>query len=272
MALVELPASLGRHLPSLKELAINTNSLQQLPESVGQLRALQSLIVRYNLLTSLPPFGPLPNLAHIDVSNNHLTALPESIGALAHLQTLDAHANELSALPGRLCELRELRKLILRENKLGSLPEAIASLQALSLLDVSSNALRQLPPSVGYLGSRLLELDVSRNLLTELPPSLGELRGLQRLRASANPSLSTLPSFSGLLSLKALDVEACAVAELPSVSGLEHLRELKCAKNPLQKPPLAVATQGLEAIKRYFVELELVYWRSRLAHCTRSPP
>ena len=45
MALETLP-ELARHLPALRELAVNTNSLTALPDGIGQLKRLQSLVVR----------------------------------------------------------------------------------------------------------------------------------------------------------------------------------------------------------------------------------
>lgn len=255
MALETLPASLSRNLPALKELAVNTNSLTALPDGVGQLRALQSLVVRHNLLETLPEFAPLPVLATLDCSSNHLSALPESIGNLQHLQTLDVNSNELSQLPASLCTLRALRSLCVHTNQIVVLPDDLGSLPALTSLDAASNRLAALPHNLGYL-AKLTALDVSRNALLELPPSIGSLRCLQKLYAASNPRLAALPALAGLQSIRLVDVTGCALAELPSITELHALRELKIAGNPLQRPPASVAGRGLDAIRRYFVELE----------------
>ena len=43
---LETRPELARHLPALRELAVNTNSLTALPDGIGQLKRLQSLVVR----------------------------------------------------------------------------------------------------------------------------------------------------------------------------------------------------------------------------------
>jgi Leucine-rich repeat (LRR) protein len=254
-ALRSLPSSIARHLPALKSLAVNTNSLEALPEGVGQFRSLQELNVRYNLLEALPDFAPNSSLTSIDASNNQLACLPASVSNLGMLQTLDLNTNALARLPDQLCRMSSLRTLTLRSNKLSELPTDVDSLPSLTCLDAASNALSSLPASVGYLKT-LLTLDVSKNQLRELPTSIGTMACLQRLLAASNQQLWGLPSFSGMVSLRVLALEGCSVCELPSVTENHGLRELRLKGNPLQRPPASVAAHGLEAIRRYFIELE----------------
>ena len=256
MALTSLPPSLPRQLSGwLVYLAVNTNSLEQLPAQLGLLRSLQTLIVRYNILTSLPVLRGLNALVTLDVSNNAITTLPPSIGELPLLACIDCNTNQLTSLPLEICHLRSLKRLTAFANLLASLPEDIGSLPALQHLDVGRNRLDVLPESIGYLHG-LVELHVASNLLVELPPSVGQMRCLQKLIANGNSQLRSLPSCGQMASLRVLDVEACRLSELPSITEMHTLRELLWKKNPLQRPPASVATQGLEAIRRYFSEIE----------------
>ena len=63
-------------------------------------------------------------------------------------------------------------------------------------------------------------------------------------------------SLGGLPSLKTLDVENCSLAELPTITDCHALQQLRCKRNPLQRPPVSVASHGIDAIRRYFRELE----------------
>ena len=251
-----LPPSLAKNLPALTQLHINTNSLSALPVAVTKMTKLQSFIARYNQLQELPArFESLASLLKLDLSNNLLSELPPGLGTMPVLQTLDLNSNHLVRLPHELCHLRMLKTLLLHGNRLELLPPDMGTLPSLLILDASSNALCAVPESLGYLQS-LQELNLSSNTLEELPPSLGGLRCLQKLNLSSNGTLRALPSLSQMVSLRSLDVEACALAELPSISEMKSLRSLSWKKNPLQRPPASVAAQGLDAIRRYFDELE----------------
>ena len=74
MALETLPESLSRLSPSLTALHINTNSLSSMPEI--ELKAVQTLVIRYNQLVSLPTsLGTFAALVTLDASNNSLESL-----------------------------------------------------------------------------------------------------------------------------------------------------------------------------------------------------
>lgn len=255
MALEVLPDSLSR-LSTLTALHVNTNSLTTLPEQLQGLVALQKLNVRFNLLTALPSaVGALKALLTLDASNNKLESLPDALGELPLLHSIDVNTNQLASLPPSLCRLLQLKTLTLHTNRLTVLPEAIGNIASLRVLDVSTNQLASLPDSIGHLHA-LIELDISRNRLEVLPPSTGQMRCLAKLLACTNP-LRALPACSGLVSLKLLDVEACSLTELPNVCEMNALKELRWRKNAaLQKPPASVCGQGLDAMRRYFTELE----------------
>ena len=76
---------------------LNSNQLDSLPESIGQLANLTLLYLDENKLTSLPEsIGNLTNLTWLNLRRNQLTRLPESIGNLKNLIWLNLRENKLS--------------------------------------------------------------------------------------------------------------------------------------------------------------------------------
>src|SRR5258706_5745637 len=69
---------------------LRLETLTELPESLGQLTHLRSLIIAGSSLTSLPEWlCQLRQLQKLDLEENELTALPESLCQLTHLRWLD---------------------------------------------------------------------------------------------------------------------------------------------------------------------------------------
>ncbi len=100
--------------------------LSTLPESIGDLKSLQTLWL----------------------SNNNLRTLPESIGQLSSLQTLYLDNNQLSTLPESIGDLSSLEKLIIYFNQLSTLPESMNSMSSLKELNISENPLKSRAKSV----------------------------------------------------------------------------------------------------------------------------
>ena len=77
-------------------LVLTDNQLSSLPESFGQLTALQTLVLAENQLSSLPEsFGQLTALQYLD----YLSSLPESFGQLTALRLLELRGNQLNSQP-----------------------------------------------------------------------------------------------------------------------------------------------------------------------------
>ena len=104
------------HLTTLRDLYLIDLSLQQLPDSIGQLTALQALTL-----------------------SACLTRLPDSIGQLTALQFLNlTNCNRLVGLPDSIRQLTALKLLKLRNcGCLIELPYSIGNLSALQTLDLS---------------------------------------------------------------------------------------------------------------------------------------
>jgi len=153
--------------------------LLTLPESISNLKSLETLSLEDNKLTSLPEsIGNLSSLKELWLDHNQLTTLPESIGNLSSLETLYLHNNELTTLPESITKLKSLQTLRLINNKLMTLPESISNLKSLETLGLGGNQFTTLPESIGNLSS-LKTLYLRRNKLTTLPESISNLTLLQ---------------------------------------------------------------------------------------------
>jgi internalin A len=152
LGLTALPESIGE-LRDVQSLRLSENRLEALPESICQLSQLKSLRLWGNRLRALPEsIGQLKRLELLDISRNKLTALPESVGQLTQLRGLYAWSNRLSALPKSIGELGQLQRLSLSENKLQALPESLQKLDRLEELYLHGNEKLGIPLEVLGLG------------------------------------------------------------------------------------------------------------------------
>ena len=114
----EVPDSIG-DLSELESLILDCNYLRDIPKSLGFLTSLKVLNLSTNYLRVLPgSLGSLKELLELDLSYNKLFELPESLGNLSQLQDLDLSGNELKDLPGSLGNLTQLKHLNLDSNPL----------------------------------------------------------------------------------------------------------------------------------------------------------
>ncbi len=94
--------------------AEDSEKLTELPDSLWELRLLQSLNLR----------------------NNQLTALPESIGQLTALHTLKLHGNRLVSIPDIFGEITSLENFVIGDVtggiSSGELPQSICQLKRLT--------------------------------------------------------------------------------------------------------------------------------------------
>ena len=114
---------LGNHIIILNICGKNLN---QLPESIIQLKYLQTLDLRNNNLTKLPDsIGNLEFLEELILHDNALRSIPESIGNLKNLGLLHLDNNNLTTLPETICNLKTWFPIGLSNNKIASLSEKI---------------------------------------------------------------------------------------------------------------------------------------------------
>jgi Leucine-rich repeat (LRR) protein/GTPase SAR1 family protein len=234
--LTTLPDTLA-NLRRLQTLDLSRNHLTTLPEWLGQLTNLQSLYLNGLKLSTLPEWlGQLTNLQTLYLSYTNLSILPEWLGQLTNLQTLHLSYTNLSTLPPWLGRLTNLHSLHLNYNKLNTLPEWLGQLTNLQSLDVSYNNINTLPKSLGQL-AKLHALHLCDNHFTILPGWLGQLTTLQSLDLRHN-NFNTLPEWLGeLTNLQSLDLRDNNLSTLPEWSGLVNLTSLYLSYNKFNPLP-----------------------------------
>eukprot|EP00127_Corallochytrium_limacisporum_P000640 Clim_evm39s22 gene=Clim_evmTU39s22 len=149
--LVTANEDLGVALPNLKLLRLDGNRLTSLPDSLGNLTQLETLVCGSiyggNRITVLPhTVGQCDQLRELDVRRNELVSLPKTMGELVSLHTLNVSRNNLENVAD--VDFRGMTSLLtvdLSHNRLRRIPETIADNPTLRLLDVSNNAIDYLP-------------------------------------------------------------------------------------------------------------------------------
>jgi len=210
----------------LEYLNLSGNKISSLPENVGNLIKLDTLLLSNNqegkVLVELPQsFGDLESLSYLDISSMGLTNLPDSFGNLNNLKYLNLEGTVLSKLPdsfGNLIKLETFRGPELEQNIPDSfsnltnlsfcffyilnsvstvtLPDDFGNLKNLQTLWVFAD-LENIPISFG----KLINLkDLSIGSKENLPDNFGELRSLEKLNLSGD--FKSLPdSFTKLTNL-----------------------------------------------------------------------
>ncbi|EME41880.1 hypothetical protein DOTSEDRAFT_177276 [Dothistroma septosporum NZE10] len=204
-------------IKTLKDLKLGNNNLSgNLPTSVCELPALETLDLQANRLLSLPEaLRELMSLRVLNVSGNQLTALPMDALQQLPLTELDASSNALiaSLFPlGGPSGHPTLQFLNVANNSLAALTfEENLNLPRIISLDVTNNHLTGLPPVSGW--NSLFTLAVGDNKVTDLPQGFTTLTKLRNVSLTGNE-------------LRTLD---------PEIANMEGLESLILAANPLRE-------------------------------------
>ncbi|KAM4721345.1 volume-regulated anion channel subunit LRRC8D [Rhinophrynus dorsalis] len=165
-----------QHLKRLTCLKLWHNKIVNIPQSISQVKNLESLYLSNNKLESLPAaLFHLQKLRHLDVSYNCITAIPLEIGLLQNLQHLYVTGNKVDVLPKTLFKCIKLRTLCLGQNCITSIPEKIGHLIQLTHLELKGNCLDHLPYQI--IQCRFLKksgLVVEDHLFDALPSEVKE--------------------------------------------------------------------------------------------------
>ena len=156
-------------LKNLRQLFLEHNNLNELPEDIGDLENLLHLSLSNNKLTTLSKssfgktnFIDLQNLITLNVSNNQLVKLPTNIGNLIKLRELNVAGNNISTLPNSFFELKQLRNLNLSRNKLKIISARFGNLQNMINVYLSNNQLVKIEIDIIHL-PKLQQIDLTGN-------------------------------------------------------------------------------------------------------------
>ena len=216
-------------LPNLKELLLDYNKLQHLPENVfaGASRSLEHLSLRGNFIARLSAEHALAGLHH-------------------NLRRLDLAGNGLRHVAPRLfMHTTKLRELNMERNELGALTDARGLFEGveseLRTLNMEHNQLRaaHLWSLAGLLNVESLR--VGHNPLGADIDSLSRVFELFRNMSHLdlqNSSLRRVPYFAGLnrtlLTLNVASNRVCHVSERSLARSYARLRRLNLNGNPLR--------------------------------------
>ncbi|GHT69808.1 hypothetical protein FACS1894110_20010 [Spirochaetia bacterium] len=139
----DLPESI-RACSGLKYLQCD---IQNLPEWIGDLTALETLNLNNSMLGDLFPSSilNLSALKSLNLGGTNLSELPEWIGRFVSLETLDLSGTKITALPQGMRNLATLENLNIRNTRINYLPEWIADLAGLKIIDIHETDIKDIP-------------------------------------------------------------------------------------------------------------------------------
>jgi hypothetical protein len=192
-----LPAGLGTlvNLESLEMACLE--KLEDIPEEIGKLRKLESLVLDNgngcSMNVRLPrSVGELQNLRVLrlygaldgrdvgdDARSVKSRVLPDTLGNLQRLEELDLGRNGIRGVPPQVASLRGLKKLSLDYNDIHDLPAFVGELQNLQELSLNANGGMRLPQSLAnikglkiYMGNNKLTLAAQKALRARFPAAV----------------------------------------------------------------------------------------------------
>jgi Leucine-rich repeat (LRR) protein len=126
-----------KNFTHLTKLKIYCENLEDLTEDFGKLTKLNLLEIK-GRLTGLPEtIGNLTNLQTLILSDNCIKLLPETIGNLTNLKKLEVANNQLIKLPESIKNLTNLSQLSLRSNLFQELPICIDKIAQVFINDAT---------------------------------------------------------------------------------------------------------------------------------------
>ena len=225
------PNVIGDKYHNLEVLDFGGNAISSLPDNIGNLQKLDTLIFEINQdnrdLTSLPSsFGNLKSLRYLKLTSMGVRYLPESFSNLTNLTYLNLSANHIKKLPDNFGNLKKLEVFFGGEIDT-DLPRSFSDLENLRWCsfwvypeDVS------LPEDIGKLAN--LETLRARGKYKSIPESFGNLSNLKELEFTGGSAISQIPeSFGQLANLQSLrmDVRLDYLPEsFENLSSLKYLR------------------------------------------------
>jgi Leucine-rich repeat (LRR) protein len=261
-------------LSRFKSLAIADCDLEQIPDEVLTLVALEDLNISWNKIKDITPLASMQQLCVLDCSGNPMTALPPEIGDLVELEILTVCKAKLENLPVELSKLTRLKELGLFTNKIVAVPDNfLRNMSSLTELNMACNQLESLPSDMFNSTSLLRRLILYSNHIQTLP-SLRHLAKLEQVQLQGN-RFSIMPDLGCHHCLTELDLSHNALKELPTSlferDNFPVLATLQLTSNGLTSIPANIASLPsltlLGVANNQLTELPLpIYRMQTLAH------
>lgn len=211
--LVEVHASLGL----LKKLSYVTledcKNLKTLPRKLETDSLKRLILSGCTAVRKLPEFGAsMANLSMLALDQTSIAELPPTVGYLTGLNSLLLRdCKNIVSLPNTFSNLKSLRRLNVSGcSKFSKLPDNLNENEALECLNVSETAIREVPSSIVHLKNlTLLLFHGCKGLTLNSQSSLLPFNRIFGFSSHPIQKKLILPSFSGLSSLKKLDLSHC---------------------------------------------------------------
>uniref|UniRef100_A0A175YI21 Disease resistance R13L4/SHOC-2-like LRR domain-containing protein n=1 Tax=Daucus carota subsp. sativus TaxID=79200 RepID=A0A175YI21_DAUCS len=181
------------------------SNLKLLPEQLGELKGLQRLDASETAIEQLPDsIAQLKKLVDLNLSYcEKLRKLPEQFGNMEGLEELQAYGSGIEQLPDSFSNLLKLRSLNLSYcSELKRLPEQLGKMQCLEFLYASDTAIEELPDSIGSLpGIRMLDFNEC-NKLTCIPTGIRNLKSLEYLWLTSGEDIKEMELIEAVNDMK----------------------------------------------------------------------
>ncbi|MFW9878994.1 MAG: leucine-rich repeat domain-containing protein, partial [Candidatus Thorarchaeota archaeon] len=251
-----LPESIG-NLKFLQTLHLGSNNLEIIPESIGNLSSLKELYLYKNRLSNLPKsFVKIRSLEILDLSYNNLTSLPDSIGNLNLLEKFDIIGNPLGYLPDSIKNFRFLDEIILKYTKLD--PKQADFLIGLEFITHKSIKIElkdrtKTDWEIKVEGKDVVELKLKAFELASLPNSIDNLKCLRKMNIEYNNLTGLTESIGNLSELQELNLSHNNLSSIPSsIGNVTSLQELDLGSNNLTSLPESIG--NLIALEKLWLE------------------
>jgi len=153
----------------ISRLELSRKSIISVPNEIGTLTSLETLILSNNKITDLPiAFSKLINLKILDLGVNSLTFIPQVIYSLSTLTELHLEHNKITKIDPDISELVNLEVLNLFANQITVIPDQVCNLLKIRKLDFGINFINQYP-------QELLEKDIEF-IMDDLPMKMPKLK------------------------------------------------------------------------------------------------
>jgi Leucine-rich repeat (LRR) protein len=295
--LASLPAAIAA-MTKLHTLVLSRNKFQEIPLFVSTFTNLRLLHVQNNSIQRIhDPFTTLVHLEELWADDNQISGITPSFGVFQKLKLFRAGQNRLFTVPESLFQCTALTALRLDNNLLSHLSPSVEMLTALRELSFTGCPIIYLPGQIskcpllrriglescsklicpppdvvergfdaikGFL-YRLCEAQVNHRFdcswqsysTLALPPDT--IKSLTHLNLARNNFKAFPLPVMQLSSLTRLHIEYNKIQALPWQMGLlPVLSYIGCAGNPIDVPPVEVATQGGEESARFLQRLALL--------------
>lgn len=244
---IRLPDSIGQ-LQALQYLYIGSSSDLILPESFADLTALEDLHLRVPNWTPPSRFYRLTKLKQLDFSNCLATQIPPEISQMEALSTVIFASTSPIDLAQALPQVAKIPNLRSIELCVNALPAAISQCQQIEKLVLYFSGTKEQPlelPAELFDFPRLRVLTITGSYLRDLPPAIGRLTSLTELSFNET-TFPVLPDTIGeLQNLEFLNLSGNpALQNLPdSLGKLTKLKTLMLEELP-HKPVLPEGLRG----------------------------